>query len=135
HFKYNKIVTPKGRLYINFFRGFDTFSSILEQERANQINESISKKKWGNTLASFRYNYSTNTHMFLNFSGYFSEYSYNNLNRRTIEYRDITSEYILDYYNTIRDFGGNTDFHYSRKKFESQTGGQIIHHTYIPNKI
>ena len=114
--KFNFDINEKNKIYFSGYLGQDENKFGLDVLR-----------KWGNRLASFRWNHIHNVKLFSNFTGYVSNYNY-----RVIENDDLASFVGT---SRITDYTVKTNFTYFRNPEHIYTfGGSLTYHRLTPGR-
>lgn len=114
--KLNFDIDEKNKIYFSGYLGQDENKFGLDVLR-----------KWGNRLASFRWNHIHNAKLFSNFTGYLSNYNY-----RVIENDDLASFVGT---SRITDYTLKTNFTYFRNPEHIYTfGGSLTYHRLTPGR-
>ena len=144
--KINHQVNNRNRIYFSAYAGSDKASAngmqSITKGDTTYVSKNNSQLKWGNIIASTRWNHVFNQKLFSNISTTFSQYqlkTFYDINNTTKYLNSEISEnkfYSYDYQSGIRDFAGRIDFdfiptpsHYIR------FGTQIIHHDFTPGVL
>lgn len=142
HAKLNYIITPKDRLYVGFFTGYDNLSYGYNyrdikieytdnDERLISINDS-QKVKWGNIVASARWNHVYGSTLFSNTSAAFSRYRFRNT---LTNYSDNDEmEFTNGYFSGINDASARMDFNWYTPFAPGaiRFGANITYHGFYP---
>lgn len=147
--KLNHKFSDRSRLFLGFYNGQDVFRwkqevNYTEQQYGSNISytsweEDKTKLRWGNTLASARWNYVFSSRLFSNTTVAFNRYRMSIVNRNNYRQgyslqEDEEFRYFgYDYHSGIEDWSLRTDFDYTpvpahRIKF----GLEYLHHTFRP---
>lgn len=147
--KLNHKFNERSRLFLGLYHGQDIFrwkheGDYTEQQYNNDIaytshEEEQTKLRWGNTLASARWNYVFSNRLFSNTTVAFNRYRMSVVNRnnyRESDYRQDNTEFRhfgYDYRSGITDWSLRTDFDFTpvpahRVKF----GLEYLYHTFRP---
>ncbi|MEA1877427.1 MAG: TonB-dependent receptor plug domain-containing protein [Bacteroidota bacterium] len=127
--KVNFILSPKDRIYFSFYYGMDTYSEkrFSENDTVPLFWENHSKLKWGNTLASIRWNHTYSKKLFGNTQISWSKY---NLISETGYLREEGQKedwskvgYQSEYYSRISEFALAKPLLHGTDELEFQTGG------------
>ena len=147
--KLNHKFSDRSRLFLGFYNGQDIFNwkyevNYTEQQYGSNISytsweEDKTKLRWGNTLASARWNYVFSSRLFSNTTVAFNRYRMSIVNRNNYRQgyslqEDEEFHYFgYDYRSGIEDWSLRTDFDYTptpahRVKF----GAEYLYHTFRP---
>jgi len=107
--KVNHIFSKKSRLYLSAYQGNDKFN--IEETEVTSL--AIGRMKWGNRIATARWNYQINPKLFSNTTIYMSKYSFN-FSDKYIESPGLTTESSDEYtsHSDILDLGAKFDLNY-----------------------
>jgi len=142
HAKLNYIIDDKNRIYIGFFTGYDNLSfgynyRDIDIEYSDQQSRSISindsqKVKWGNIVASARWNHVFGSTLFSNTSVAFSRYRFRNTVTNYTDNDQI--RFKNGYYSGINDVNARIDFHWYTPFIPGviRYGANIIYHAFYP---
>lgn len=120
HAKLNYIISEKDRLYVGVFTGYDNLSYGYnyrdiyieyhdKDTRKISINDS-QKVRWGNVVASARWNHVFGSSLFSNTSVSYSRYRFRNT---LTNYTDNDKvKFLNGYYSGINDVGARIDFNW-----------------------
>ncbi len=145
NFKLSHRISQNDRVFFSFYKGMDNLYTALTQKFnvASYSEESTLKAglKWGNTLATVRWNHIFNDKTFANFMIDYTGYKttvYINA-QDIVTYSTAQQEATeLDFklYNGIRDFGAKADFEYvPNSKHNIKFGMNYINHKFTPSTI
>jgi hypothetical protein len=151
--KVNHRFNQRSRLFLSLYHGDDALSMTLRDESDRYYNNPYnpdadnpyatspyheetanhSSMRWGNTVASARWNYVFSPRLFSNTTLAFNTYRMA-LSNRTERVAPDTREYHRYRYDTgIRDLTLRTDFDYAPvPTHRIRFGGEFIHHTFRP---
>lgn len=126
--KVNHKFSDRDRLYASFYMGKDGIS--LNQQTTN--SKTKINMKWGNTIASLRWNHIINNKLFMNITAAFSQYRFNT----KLTDSDSTSQSAIVYYSGITDgvLKADIDFNISPKN-NMKFGAMYILHRFMPEVI
>ncbi len=140
--KLNWKVSPRDRLYLSAYRGYDNFYSNLRDanETPDDYNRSDINLGWGNLTSALRWNHVVNDQLFVNTHLTYSQYQFDigqASERRFLEQNQPrTDTYALRYLSNIRDWSLKTDFDYVPSPAHYvRFGGQIIRHSFRPGAL
>lgn len=135
--KFNRILSPKDRLYLSFYTGHDRFFAGQTLKDESKEGKIITNRQtlWGNNLASFRWNHVYNNSLFCNTTLGFTNFKF-----------DISSSYKhkvnssvpdnmdVQFLSKINDILLKSDFEYalSAKQY-LKFGGTMTQHFYNPS--
>lgn len=108
YFKMQHIISKKQRVYLNLYKGRDTYGFTSLSNLENSVNELT----WGNNLASIRWNWEVNNKLFLNTS-----FNYLNFNQ-AFSYRQEIGNFnknalsSVDYKSDITDISSKINIDY-----------------------
>lgn len=137
--KINFILSPSDRIYLSLYNGNDSYSeSYLQKDlAATEVNSGNNSLKWGNSLASLRWNHTFNSKLFCNtqlaFTRYHlnSEYGYSSEAGQgdTLVKSGIKSVYT----SIVRDITGKADFnYYPGDNHRINFGAEVIGYKFSP---
>ena len=140
--KLNWKVSPRDRLYLSAYRGYDNFYANLRDldAAADDFRRSDNSLGWGNLTGALRWNHVVSDQLFLNTHLTYSQYRFDVGEASTYRYLDqgqpATSTNSLSYLSSIRDFSLKTDFDYlPSPDHYLRFGGQIIRHAFRPGAL
>ncbi|MFC6997323.1 TonB-dependent receptor [Rufibacter roseus] len=133
--KLNWKVSPKDRLYLSAYTGYDEFYNKMEDNGSGRQN-SRAGLGWGNLTSAFRWNRIINQRLFLNTHLTYTKYQFDISSEEESTYQGDRYDYRLKYLSNIRDLSAKLDFdfipnlnHYIR------FGGQYVHHQFQPGAL
>lgn len=128
--KYNRKFGTNNRVYFSFYSGDDkATSSFKDKEEDIKAKD---KLKWGNTMASLRWNHVFNTKLFHNLTGYYTQYR--NAIHHTYIGNDVNTEY--SFLSKVSDAGIKSDYEYfASSAYTLRFGASGIYHHYKPTQI
>ena len=126
--KVNHKFSDRDRLYASFYMGKDGI--YLNQQTTN--SKTKINMKWGNIIASLRWNHIINNKLFMNITAAFSQYRFNT----KLTDSDSTSQSAIVYYSGITDgvLKADIDFNISPKN-NMKFGAMYILHRFMPEVI
>ncbi|MCC6727125.1 MAG: TonB-dependent receptor [Saprospiraceae bacterium] len=145
--KINYRFSPNDRLFLSLYRGSDYFLDITRQEFFHDYDSTITVfanekvVRWGNNLASLRWNHVVSDKIFANITAIFSNYYYNGedlidlevLNNDSSIARNVLFE---KYQSSTTDLGIKSDFDYTAsQKHRLRFGASLIQHRFQPGII
>ncbi len=135
--KYNYRFSDKDRLYISGFYSRDKHlvknTSKTTVDNTGSSSTSERNQGWGNGIASFRWNHLFSQKMFVNTTGYFSNYNYFTEDGFKNNAPDIQQESKIEYSSKINDFGIKQDYEYfASNKHRIRFGAGLIQHYFTP---
>ena len=116
--KLNHKFSDEDRLYLSFYLGNDGIYMGQTLEQDDEFDKLKGSLKWGNLIASLRWNHIINSKLFMNTTAAFSRYRFRIGVANSGKNQDETGE-LKDYKNSIAlnsgimDFSVKTDFDYS----------------------
>ncbi|WP_205504148.1 TonB-dependent receptor [Rufibacter psychrotolerans] len=133
--KLNWKVSPKDRLYLSAYTGYDEFYSSYARS-SGDAEESRAGLGWGNFTTAFRWNRIMNQRLFLNTHLTFTKYQFDISNEEQSTYQGQTYDYKLKYLSNIRDLSAKLDFDYiPNPSHYIRFGGQYVHHQFQPGAL
>jgi hypothetical protein len=140
--KLNWKVSPRDRLYLSAYRGYDNFYANLrdKEETATDYRRSNSQLGWGNLTGALRWNHVVNDRLFMNTHLTYSQYQFDIGQGSERRYLDqgqaTTSTSALNYLSNIQDLSLKTDFDYVPSPAHYiRFGGQLIRHAFRPGAV
>ncbi|TDN40021.1 TonB-dependent receptor [Hymenobacter sp. UV11] len=140
--KLNWKVSPRDRLYLSAYRGYDNFYANLHDADEGRTNfrRSDSRLGWGNLTGALRWNHVVNDRLFMNTHLTYSQYQFDISEGSERRYLDqgqpATSTSALNYLSSIKDFSFKTDFDYlPSPDHYLRFGGQVIRHAFRPGAV
>ncbi|MGI4740142.1 MAG: TonB-dependent receptor [Janthinobacterium lividum] len=140
--KLNWKVSPRDRLYLSAYRGYDNFYADLRDanEGSDNYRRSNSQLGWGNLTGALRWNHVVNDRLFMNTHLTYSQYQFDinegNERRYLDQGQATTSASTLNYLSSIQDFSLKTDFDYvPSPDHYLRFGGQLIRHAFRPGAV
>lgn len=141
--KVNHIVSDRSRLYLSLYYGKDrAYNGISEKRNYNNggqdriVNSSnLMGMDWGNSIASFRWNYLVNKKLFSNTTFTYSNYNFGIQLENKEE--DLTNksntENFFKYVSGIKDLSAKIDFDYFPVSGHNiKFGSNYTHHLFTP---
>ncbi|GBU08699.1 TonB-dependent receptor [Bacteroidales bacterium] len=131
--KINHRFSDKSRLYLSLYDGKDAFGSESKSGSTEYFNHSAVNYKWGNRVASTRWNYVFNNNLFVNYMLAYNSYEF--------RYKSWQESKNLQYFNSteifqssaIKDLSIHADFEYfPDSKQHMRFGGGAIYHRFTP---
>ena len=128
------------RLFASYYMGSDVVYTRI-RTLATDVQEQFLNfdTKWGNIVASARWNYELTPKLFLNLTGAYTRYSnrvgvdYETVTLATAEQESTTSEFQMDYLSKINDFSLRADFDYAPSPdHKVGFGTAFTHHIFLP---
>ncbi len=145
NFKLSHRISQRDRVYFSFYNGSDNLYTSLDEtyKDLNSTEQSIVKAgmKWGNTLATMRWNHVFNDKTFANFMVDYTGFKtkiYLNLEDISTFSTGQQQGYGLDFlmFNGIRDLGAKADFEYvPNAQHNIKFGANYINHKFTPSTI
>lgn len=132
--------SDRSRLFASYFMGSDVVYTRI-RTLATDVQEQYLdfNTRWGNIVASARWNYELTPKLFMNITGSYSRYSnnvgvaYETETLATEETESTTSEFKMDYLSLINDFSLRADFDYTPNPDHLvKFGTSYIHHLFQP---
>lgn len=109
----------KNKISLSFYNGVDDF------EYFGKVNNHI---VWKNTLLSANWHHLVNNNLSTHVTAYLSHYDLN--------FGASIHTYSLNLFSSIKDVGGKiSSIYFFNRNHEIELGGEVIHHTFLPNKI
>lgn len=145
--KANYKISKNDRLYLSIYRGNDNFLDKTRQEFAYSEDSTIfvfSEEKivkWGNNLASLRWNHLISDKLFANITTTFSNYYYDADNLVDIDLLDNNGSierniFFQKYKSSISDYAIKSDFDYSAfRQHRFRFGTSFTKHQFQPGVI
>ncbi|MGI4741408.1 MAG: TonB-dependent receptor [Janthinobacterium lividum] len=139
--KLNWKVSPRDRLYLSAYRGYDSFyyNERDATETADDYHRSDNSLGWGNLTSALRWNHVVTDRLFMNTHLTYSQYQFDvgqAEERRFVipgQARPTTTTNDLRYLSNIRDWSLKTDFDYvPSPQHYLRFGGQFIRHSFRP---
>ncbi len=142
HAKLNCILSPKDRIYMGMFVGYDNFGygynyrnvtiSYGENSKKDVSINDKQKIQWGNIVASLRWNHVFGSSLFANTTFSLSRYRFQNMQNNYVGTGNI--KYKNGYYSGINDFSARTDFTWYMPFMPSivRAGAWITYHRFTP---
>ncbi|MBJ6144013.1 TonB-dependent receptor plug domain-containing protein [Hymenobacter sp. BT559] len=137
--KLNWKVSPRDRLYLSAYRGYDKFSADLRDadEDPNDYRRSNSRLGWGNLTGALRWNHVVNDKLFMNTHLTYSQYQFDVGQASAYHFVDqgqpTNDNTTLRYLSNIQDWTLKTDFDYvPSPNHYLRFGGQLIRHAFRP---
>ncbi len=124
--KLNHKINHKNRIFFNFYNSQDDY------DNKDTVFTMQDTKKWGNTLASARWNKIYSDNIFSNLTLYHSRYQYNAKKSLVYENTSDPSKYSIDYKSAILDYSAKMDFNISINQHHIQFGGQYLYQKFQP---
>ncbi len=124
--KLNHKINHKNRIFLNFYKSQDDYDD------KDTISTLRNRKKWGNTLASVRWNKIYSDNIFSNLTVYHSRYKYNA--KKSLGYKNSPEnfEHSINYKSAISDYSAKMDFNISIEKHHIKFGGQYLYQRFEP---
>lgn len=131
--KINHKFSDRSRLYFSLYNGKDKIGTNSKRKETNFSNETNIDYRWGNTVASLRWNYIINNKLFVNTTVSYNQYRFDYKSYESLEEENINSYYENFQHSEIKDLSANGDFEYNfSPKHILKFGGGIIHHKFNP---
>ncbi|MDR2951201.1 MAG: TonB-dependent receptor [Prevotella sp.] len=133
--KINHKFSDRSRLYLSFYEGRDALNTGLKGRDYNNKRYDLTKLeyKWGNTIASLRWNYIFNSNLFMNATVAYNRYKFNFESRSENRSEYINSIYSNFQYSGINDWQFSADWQYSpNNKHHIRFGSSFIMHKFSP---
>jgi hypothetical protein len=128
--KINHVISPKDRLYLNFYLGGDKI--ITKQKVQKDVNKTA--LEWGNILGSFRWNHLYSERLFSNLTVYVTRYRLSNDFSSTTTRDNVKEKTSACYWSGIVDLSAKADFDFFvNQDFKVKFGGTSILHNFNPN--
>ena len=132
--------SDRSRLFASYYMGSDVVYTRI-RTLATDVQEQFLNfdTRWGNIVASARWNYELTPKLFMNITGAYTRYSnkvgvdYETVTVATEEQESTTSEFQMDYISKINDFSLKGDFDYTpNPNHLVKFGSSFIHHRFLP---
>ena len=144
--KLNWKISDKDRLYLSFYTGDDAINfgvrfKDYEVDDAQYNNNMDIKWRWGNKVASLRWNHVMSQKLFMDASVNYTQYRHRlglNMSAETIYHNqgqtyDIKNEFDMAYRSGINDLTAKVDFDYTPlPNHEIRFGGNYTYHQFRP---
>ena len=136
--KLNWKLSPRDRLYLSGYLGYDKFYADDETKREDgQYSRQNNALGWGNRTAALRWNHVVNDRLFLNTHLTYTRYQFDVGSTQENRYRDNgqlrTDKFALSYLSNIQDLSAKLDFDYvPNPNHYVRFGGQYIRHQFRP---
>ena len=130
----------RSRLFASYYMGSDVVYTRIRTLATNVQEQFLNfNTRWGNIIASTRWNYEINPKLFMNITAAYTRYS----NKVGVNYETSTlatetedsqsSEFKMDYISKINDFSLRADFDYTPNPDHLvKFGGYAIYHHFLP---
>ena len=132
--------SDRSRLFASYYMGSDVVYTRI-RTLATDVQEQYLNfdTKWGNIVASARWNYELTPKLFMNITGAYTRYSntvgvdYETVTLATEEQESATSEFDMDYISRINDLSLRADFDFTPNPDHlMKFGASMIHHVFLP---
>lgn len=138
--KVNHKFSDKNRVYVSLYHGKDFFDSQSKDEYNDGDTKSMNNYdidlKWGNTIASFRWNNIINNKLFSNTTISYNHYTMGAKANSETRYQGFEEKYRTNYNSGIRDWSAQIDFDYTpNPRHHIKFGGSYTYHRFKPEVI
>ncbi|ALD22749.1 hypothetical protein AM218_11065 [Hymenobacter sp. DG25A] len=135
--KLNWKISPRDRVYLSAFTGYDKFYARIRDKYENEdYNSTKSALGWGNLTAALRWNRVLNSQLFLNTHLTYSKYQFNIGAEEESRSGSQTDKFTLRYFSNIRDLSLKSDLDYMPSPDHYiRAGGQYILHSFKPGAL
>lgn len=132
--------SDRSRLFTSYYMGSDVVYTRI-RTLATDVQEQYLNfdTKWGNIVASARWNYELTPKLFMNITGAYTRYSntvgvdYETVTLATEEQESTSSEFQMDYISKINDFILKADFDFTPNPNHMVSfGSSMTHHIFMP---
>ena len=132
--------SDRSRLFTSYYMGSDVVYTRI-RTLATDVQEQYLNfdTKWGNIVASARWNYELTPKLFMNITGAYTRYSntvgvdYETVTLATEEQESTSSEFQMDYISKINDFILKADFDFTPNPNHLVSfGSSMTHHIFMP---
>ena len=141
--KLNWKLSPRDRLYLSGYMGYDEF--YANDEGKKRDNGDYSKQRsalgWGNRIAALRWNHIVNDRLFMNTHLTYTRYQFDVGVTQEDRFTDSngqarTDKFALNYLSNIQDISVKSDFDYvPNPNHYVRFGGQYIRHQFRPGAL
>jgi len=127
--KINYKFSDKNRLYLSAYLGNDKAYYNSEYKQQKDYSEEAFKLKWGNIIASLRWNYMITNKLFSNTSLSYSRYKF----LTGLSEKNNDDSFAFDYFSGIEDYAAKIDFDYNPNPSNYiRFGANNTYHTFNP---
>jgi hypothetical protein len=140
--KLNWKLSPRDRLYLSGYLGYDEFYANDESKREHgDYSKQNSALGWGNRIAALRWNHIVNDRLFMNTHLTYTRYQFDVGTTQEDRYTDSngqarTDKFTLNYLSNIQDVSVKSDFDYvPNPNHYVRFGGQYIRHQFRPGAL
>lgn len=131
--KLNHKFTDKSRLYFSLYNGKDKQGVNSKKKEASFYNKTEIDYKWGNTVASMRWNYIFNNKLFVNTTAAYNLYNFKFKSSETLKEKTLNSYYENYQKSEIKDLSISTDFEYTpHHQHQIKFGSGFTFHRFNP---
>jgi len=132
--------SDRSRLFASYYMGSDVVYTRI-RTLATEVQEQYLDfdTKWGNIVASARWNYELTPKLFMNITGAYTRYSnrvgvdYETITLATAENESTTSDFQMDYLSKINDLSLRADFDFAPSSNHTvKFGAAYSHHIFMP---
>ena len=132
--------SDRSRLFASYYMGSDVVYTRI-RTLATDVQEQYLNfdTKWGNIVASARWNYELTPKLFMNITGAYTRYNntvgvdYETITLATEEQESTSSEFQMDYISKINDFILKADFDFTPNPNHMMSfGSSMTHHIFMP---
>lgn len=117
------------KIYLSYYGGNDKITTKFEDLEGEVPESSVAQTKWGNQVASFRWNRVYRHSLFSNMILYWSRYNY----KSGSEYVHDSQTTINQYESGVNDLGFKYDFELSASMHTRlRFGTSVVHHSFTP---
>ncbi len=132
--------SDRSRLYTSLYLGSDVIYTRIRTMSTDVQEQFLNfKNRWGNIVASARWNYELTPRLFMNITGAYTQYhnrigvAYETETLETEEEDSQTSEFKMDYLSNINDFTIKGDFDFTPNPDHLvKFGASMTHHRFQP---
>lgn len=139
--KLNWRITPRDRLYLSAYTGYDKFYARFQDSYDNADDQTKSNLGWGNLTTALRWNRQLSGKLFLNTHLTYSRYQFDvgAEQQNTVQQPDGSTakeSFALRYLSNIRDWTLKSDLDYvPNPDHYVRTGAQVIWHQFRPGAL
>ncbi len=137
---------PRDRLFLSYYQGNDYFTDQYDQSRWFQDTLSLvfdrEQVRWGNGIATLRWNRVVSRKLFANTTLTYSRYRYQSEDRIDVDLQTedrgrIARDILIQRYKSdIRDMAFKVDFDYlPNSRHTMRTGAMVTHHRFQPGIV
>ena len=140
--KLNWKLSPRDRLYLSGYLGYDEFYANDERKRDHgDYSKQRNALGWGNRIAALRWNHIVNDRLFMNTHLTYTRYQFDVSTTQEDRYTNgngqaRTDKFALNYLSNIQDISVKSDFDYvPNPNHYVRFGGQYIRHQFRPGAL